>query len=108
VSTTLDDYRVARHAEELALEAVALTRLPGADRDASRFYGQTGDGGGGRQPLTLKRWMVQTAPQKPSPDDWASVERSEVARLQDAHAVAESLWSSITRRARNAPRLRRS
>lgn len=93
------DYHAAREAEEIALEAAAGTRRPGHDRDASRFYAQTGDGQGqaGRQPLTLRRWLEQTARQDPSPDAVVDLERREVARLQDAHAAAEEAREAYER-----------
>lgn len=67
-TATLDDYRVARHAQELRLEAAAGTRVRGEDVDASRFYRRTGEADlGGEEPLTWKRWLAQTREPGPSP-----------------------------------------
>ena len=77
----LHDYHVARHADELAREA--------------NDYGYAGDRArdkecGVKQPVTLKQWIAQVQPPKPSPDEerQAAIDEARSAR-DEAEAMVQ-------------------
>lgn len=69
-SERMHDYYVAREAEEVQIEALSGGRGQSEDLAATHFYRQTGAADlGGKEPLTMKVWMQQTTPPKPSPSE---------------------------------------
>ena len=77
----LHEYHVARHADELAREATD--------------YGYAGDRArdkecGAKQPVTLKQWIAQVQPPKPSPDEERQAAINEARSARDeAEAMAQ-------------------
>lgn len=81
-----ETFRLWQHSDALAREAAT-----GEDPEqVAEYYVRAGSGGQGVTRPTYLRVAQQLQERPPSPDDWAAVERREVARLQDAHAAAEA------------------
>lgn len=70
----LEDYRVARHADETAREA--------SDCGYATERAQRKADGYERQPITFKEWLRQTAPGAP---ETAQVQQVCITLVQDAH-----------------------
>jgi tetrahydromethanopterin S-methyltransferase subunit H len=64
----LDEYRVARHAHELTLEAACGTTDPRSE-EVRAYYAQPGDGGRGAARFTWKEWLKQTREDEPEAAD---------------------------------------
>ena len=77
----LHDYHVARHNDELAREAADGAYAGDRARDKEC---------GVKQPVTLKQWIAQVQPPKPSPDEERAAAIAEARSARDeAEAMAQ-------------------